>query len=174
MAKKRDSGIANDFLGDALKHHMDFDILLTQKIGFLVAISALVLTLTLTVFFSNKFPGFSSLLKLGVVAASIGASFCLIICLSAEGPEFIKRTRKLDALSSTSITDLSSARFFEELKKTASDGRKVMKSYSDELFILKHKVYQKEKKFTFAISTLIGSVLIAAVLAAFQLYAIIF
>lgn len=176
MAKKRldKNSIGNTFLGDILKLHMDYEILLTHKIGFLVAISALILTIALTGFLRKEFIGIPRLLKLGVIIAAIGASFCIIICLSAERPEDIRKIKGIMPLSTTIASEYSEAKAYSELKKIYGNKEKMLKSYSEEMLHLKKAVYEKGRKFTVAIFTLIACMLIAAGLAGIQLYITIF
>ncbi len=175
MAKKRLSNeIGGHFLSDTISMHMEYDVLLSQKMGFLIAIASLLLTIALTGFLTKGFAEISVLIKTGIIIAAVGASFCIIICLSAERPEAIRKIKGIMPLSATIATDSPNFKANSELKKILNDNERIVKLYSDEMLYLKDLVHEKGRKFTIAIFTLVACMLIAAALGAVQLYITIF
>ena len=172
MAKKSgDNGhMRGSFLDDALNHYMDYEILLTQKTGLLVAILVFVLTITLTGFLNDKFVELFILYKLGVIIVSIGASFCLIIYLSSERSRYLLKTRKISPLVARVRLLSSKSKAYKDLNKMYQDETEMVKDYSSEIYHLKKVVYIKARKFTLDAFTWVGCMLIAVGLATIQLY----
>jgi len=155
--KRSKKNITFNYLSDIVKLHMNYEILLTEKIGFLVAIAALILTLTISEIIGKRFLEYPILVQISLVIVSVGAAIGIILTLSAETPEKIKRVKTFHPLSITEFNEESSLRFNEDLKK-----------------IMKNAIYKKSRNVGIATKLIIGSVLFAAFLACIQLYIGIF
>lgn len=172
--KRFKKNVTLTYLGDIIKLHMDFDILLTEKIGFLVAIAALLLTLSISGIVAEGFSSYPTLIKFALIVASVGAAFSIIMSISAEKPEKIKKVKTFHPLSLIEFNEESSRKFNNDLHSILKNDEKIIKNYSDQTLHMKEQIYKKSRKVALATYTLIGSVLLAALLACLQMYIKIF
>jgi len=172
--KRSKKNITFNYLSDIVKLHMNYEILLTEKIGFLVAIAALILTLTVSEIIGKRFLEYPILVQISLVIVSVGAAIGIILTLSAETPEKIKRVKTFHPLSITEFNEESSLRFNEDLKKIMKNDGHILRNYSSQIMNMKNAIYKKSRNVGIATKLIIGSVLFAAFLACIQLYIGIF
>ena len=154
--------LTSQVLDNILDVHTKYHIHTTRQMQFIAAIVGIILSITITQLFSTRFSAFNKLTQLGIVTILASSLFSVLLCLQAEEPGKIKKSRHLHALEYEEVTDESSKAYKIDLKKLLANNDDIIEEYAIEIAHIKHLLAKKYNRLRTVTQTLLLGLLVGA------------
>lgn len=162
------------YLGNIIHLHSIYENMLTEKTGFLVAVAAIVLTVCATLMLGADFSTFPMAVQLAIITPCLGAALCVVLSISAERTDNIKRVTTFHPLSITEFHDEARQKFSKDIAKVLGNEVSVIDDYSAQILHMKEAIYTKNRNIKWAMNLLIFSLFGATLFICVQLFIFLF
>lgn len=159
-----------NYLSSIINLHINHQEILAQKTGFLVAVSALILTIVLSVLFNSVVEEIPILIKGGLILLALGSAFSIIVTISVEKILPVKRVKSFHPLSLEEFHDEAKQLFYKDLVKTCSSNKFMFEDFSNQILEMKEDIFKKTAKIALAINFLTVPLFIMTMLIVIQLF----
>ncbi len=158
------------YLNSVTHLHINYDMILAQKTTFLIAVAALILTISISEVLSASFVALAPLFQISIGVIGIGNAVGVLLLLRAENFRPTHLTKTFHPLSLEEFHEEAKKDFFKDIQKTTSSEKQIIEDYSNQIFVMKEDMYKKTRVIKLARRFIISPLFVATVLVAIQLY----
>lgn len=159
------------YLNSVTHLHINYDLVLAQKTAFLIAVAALILTISITGMLAEEFVSTPLLIRLSAIIIALGNAIGVLLLLSAENFKPSRLVKSFHPLSLEEFNEEANTKFKKDLGKLTSSEDAMLKDYSDQILYMKEDIFKKTRVIKLARKFIIYPLFISTVLVAIQLYA---
>lgn len=164
----------SEYLSSIVNLHINHQVILAEKTAFLVAVSALILTIVLSALFNSSIQNIPLLIKSGLVLLAMGSAFSIIMSISVEMINPVKKVSSFHPLSLEEFHDEAKETFYKDLLKTCKSEKSMVEDFSNQILEMKEDIYKKTSKISVAIYCLTVPLFVMTILACIQMYLLLF
>lgn len=164
----------SEYLSSIVNLHINHQVILAEKTGFVVAVSALILTIALSALFNTAVGTIPDLIKYGLVLLAIGCSFSIVMTLTVEMVNPVRKVHTFHPLSLDEFHDEAKKSFYNDLVKTCSSEKSMIQDFSNQILDMKEEIFNKTNKISLAIYGVIIPLFVMTILSGIQLIISIF
>lgn len=158
------------YLNSVTHLHINYDVILAQKTSFLIAVSALILTLSISEILSSSFITLPSLLQISIGLIAVGNAVGILLLLKAENFRPSRLSKAFHPLSLEEFHNEAKKDFLKDVKNILSSENKIINDFSNQIFLMKKDMFRKTKVIKLARRFIISPLFVATILVAIQLY----
>jgi hypothetical protein len=162
------------YLDSIIHLHINYDLILAQKTAFLIALSALILTISVGLMFHNSFESFPPLIKLAVIIVPLSNVFGVLTLFSAENFKPSRIVSSFHPLSIGEFREENKRSFKNDLERLLSKEESMIEDYSNQILSMKEDMYNKTRIIKLSRKFIILPLFVSTVLVAIQLAIFLF
>ncbi len=162
------------YLSSIINLHINHQVILAEKTGFMIAVGALILTISLTIISQEYFKSLSLLLQLATIVSALGCALSIIMAVSVELVKPLKKVKSFHPLSLEEFNEEAKDKFKKDLIIVCDSKAKIIDDFSSQILEMKEEIYKKTKVISSGLYLLLIPLFIATLLICVYLYSYLF
>jgi len=158
------------YLNSVTHLHINYDLVLAQKTAFLIAVAALILTISITGMLAEEFIATPILIRLSAIIIALGTAIGVLLLLSAENFKPSRLVNSFHPLSLEEFHAEAKTKFEKDIERLTSSEDAMIKDYSDQILAMKEDMFKKTRVIKLARKFIIYPLFISTILVLIQLY----